>query len=266
LHIKKLGVSRSYRESCGEFLCDGLKLLEEAVRNEADVTNVLASSHIPFPLPLNTRVHFADRSLVDYVSPLTNSQGILFTCKFPQAAHNDKADEYYHGNNDDSSENSHENSDGNTSEYNDDYTGTHVLLDGVQDPGNVGAIIRTANAFGIRSVMLTGDCADPYNPKTIRATMGAIFRQKICIISVSELADLKDKGLRFIGSASHEQSKNVSMVKLSGSIIAIGSEGRGLSGDVLALCDEIVRIPIMPECESLNAAIAAAIIIYLARG
>ena len=235
VHIKKLGVSSSYRQSCGEFICDGIKLLEEAIKNDAEVTSVLTAVHIPFPLPLETRVYFTDRNMIDYVSPLTSSQGILFTCKTPTGTGKDIPD------------------------------GTHVLLDGVQDPGNVGAVIRTANAFGIGCVILTGECADPYNPKTVRATMGAIFRQRIFCLRISELAALKVNGMKFIGAAPGESSKDISTVELRGSVIAIGSEGCGLSAQVLALCDEIVRIPIAPECESLNAAVAAGIILYLAR-
>ena len=262
LHIKKLGASRSYRQACREFLCDGIKLLEEAVKNDAEITNILTADHIPFPLPLETRVHFADRRLIDSISPLTNSPGILFTCRFPQQYGNDSINE-----NREHTENSEyrecsENRDPFDRLYS--FSGTRILLDGVQDPGNVGTIIRTANAFGVGSLILTGDCADPYNPKTIRATMGAIFRQNIRHMSGAALAGLKADGARFIGAAPGGQSKDVSTVQLKNTIIAIGSEGRGLSGEVLALCDEIVTIPIAPACESLNAAVAAAILMYLA--
>jgi len=286
MHIKKLGASRSYREACGEFLCDGIKLLEEAVTSEAEIANVLTAVHIPFPLPLDARVYFSDRKLIDSISPLTNSPGLLFTCRFPQKSGNDSSNENSgadsriennvisdHIENNEFCENREcsENRDGFDSIYSfnsidriDRFGGTRILLDGVQDPGNVGTIIRTANAFGVGSVILTGDCADPYNPKTIRATMGAIFRQDIRHMSGAALAGLKADGARFIGAAPGGRSKDASTVKLKRTIIAIGNEGRGLSGEVLALCNEIVTIPIAPECESLNAAVAAAILMYLA--
>ena len=236
MHIKKLGESRSYRESCGEFLCDGEKLLEEALTFGAEITAVLTASRIPFPLSVDTRMCYTDHSIIDSVSPLKNAQDTLFTCKIPQSA-----------------------------ESGDCFTGTHILLDGVQDPGNVGTIIRTANAFGIKCVILTGACADPYNPKTVRASMGALFRQRICRLEIAELSRLKELGVRFIGAVPGEKSKDISRVKLSDSIIAIGSEGQGLSEEVLTLCSMKVRIPISTECESLNAAVAAAIIIWLAK-
>jgi TrmH family RNA methyltransferase len=126
----------------------------------------------------------------------------------------------------------------------------------------VGAVIRTAFALGIKSVILTNGCADPYNPKAIRASMGAIFMQRLCHMDVSSLSDLRGRGVRFIGAAPSEGCKDVSDAMLRGAVIAIGNEGRGLCGEVLSLCGELVRIPINPECESLNAAVAAAIIMW----
>jgi len=232
--MKKLGADRSYRELCGEFICDGVKLLYEALNNDVEILAILTSSDIQFPLSLETRLYYTDHSLIDSLSPLKNAQEIMFTCKTPQQGKIDPA-------------------------------GTHILLDGVQDPGNVGTIIRTANAFGIKTVILTDGCADPYNPKTLRASMGAIFRQEICYMNMTELNELKGNGVRFIASTTGKGSKDISSVKIKDSLIAIGSEGHGLSQEVLLLCDEKVRIPIEPECESLNAAVAAGIIMWSAR-
>ena len=256
VHLKKLGASRSYRESCGEFLCDGIKLLEEAVKHGAEITHVLTSSFVPFPLPVETRVHFTDKSVINSLSPLTNAQDTLFVCKIPQSGKHVTQSETRDETKDETKDETRGGCD----------KGTHILLDGIQDPGNVGTIIRTANAFCIDSVILTGGCADPFNPKTIRATMGSIFRQRLCHMTVRELAAHKERGVRLIGATLEENSKDVSRVKLKGSVIAIGNEGRGLSAEVLSLCDEKIRIPISPDCESLNAATAAAIIIWRARG
>ena len=240
VHLKKLGSDRGYRGERGEFLCDGLKLLEEAVKSGAEVTNVLASSHLPFPLPLDTRVYFTDRGIIDTISPLKNAQNVLFTVKVPPMGGIYPAGGATAG------------------------RGTYILLDSVQDPGNVGTVIRTADALGIDGVILTGGCADVYNPKTIRATMGAVFRQKVSIVDSSVLAEMKTGGARFVGAVSGDGSET--LVNLSGAIIAIGSEGRGLSDEVLSLCESIVTIPISPQCESLNAATAAAILMWEARG
>jgi len=232
LHIKKLGESRRYREESGEFLCDGMKLLEEAVSCGAGVTAVLTASPVPIPLDVDTRVYYTDRSLINSLSPLKNAQDTLFTCRIPKTGGPD------------------------------DVTGAHILLDGVQDPGNVGTIIRTANAFGVKSVILTGGCADPYNPKTIRATMGAIFRQNIHITDVKELAVLREKGVLFVCASPGVNGRDIREVSIKDAVIAIGNEGRGLSDEVLALCDGRINIPMAPGCESLNAAVAAAIILW----
>jgi len=235
VHIKKLGTDRGYREAHGEFLCDGLKLLSEADKFDAEITAVLTSSHLPFPLPIDTRVYQAESSVINSISPLKNAQNVLFTCKIPKSNAENLMGE------------------------------TAVLLDGVQDPGNVGTIIRTANAFEIKNIILTGACADIYNPKTVRATMGAIFRQNICYISIEKLRVLKKNGVKFIGAALGEDSKAFDEIDLKGTFIAIGSEGKGLSAEVLELCDEKVVIPISQDCESLNAAVAAAILMWSAK-
>ena len=231
-HVKKLGTDRSYREGCGEFLCDGWKLLEEALKSGAAVTAVLAASGAPFPLAEGTRVVHAPQEVINSLSPLKNPQDILFISKIPPKSG-------YAG-----------------------IAGTQILLDGVQDPGNVGSVIRTSDALGIGGILLTGGCADPYNPKAVRASMGAVFRQKIVNIGLSGLMELKGEGVRFIGAATGEGSRDISEIKLKDAVIAIGSEGRGLSEGVSALCGEKARIPMSAGCESLNAAAAAAIFMW----
>lgn len=232
VHIRKLGSKRGYRDETGEFLCDGLKLLEEAVNSGAEIVSVLAASDIPFPLPLDARVYSVQRGLLDSISPLTNAQDVVFVCKKPSVARRIDAG------------------------------GTYVLLDGVQDPGNVGAIMRTANAFGINAVILTGACADPYNPKSLRASMGAVFRQSFFTADAEQLTVYREEGARFVAAAPGAGGRNVTEVDLSGAVISIGSEGAGLSAEVLSLCGETITIPIATGCESLNAAVAAAVIMW----
>ena len=137
------------------------------------------------------------------------------------------------------------------------------MLETVQDPGNVGTVIRTANAFGIDAVILTGDCADLYNPKTVRSTMGAIFRQRVLTLEAAELKALLEKNsLPMYGAALHQNSALITDVSLKNAAAAVGSEGRGLSGEVLAMCDKTVFIPMQPDSESLNAAVAASVIMW----
>jgi len=141
------------------------------------------------------------------------------------------------------------------------------VLDGVQDPGNVGTILRTADAFRAEVVLLPG-CADLYNPKTVRAGMGVHFRSKIYRCTLFELtALLREAGLPLYGAALREDTADVREVDLRRCAMAVGSEGRGLSPEVLAACDKTIRIPMDSRCESLNAASAASVLLWeAARG
>jgi len=140
--------------------------------------------------------------------------------------------------------------------------GRYLVLDGVQDPGNVGTILRTADAFQTEVILLPG-CADLYNPKTVRAGMGVHFRSAIYRCALSELTPLlREAGLPLYGAALRADTADVREVNLRHCAMAVGSEGRGLSAEVLAECDRTVRIPMDGRCESLNAASAAAVLLW----
>jgi TrmH family RNA methyltransferase len=199
----------------------------------------MTSSDLDLTLPAKTRIYQADLSLLDSLSPLKSSQGVLFVCRISFAARD------------------------NTQAYIDSFrSGTHILLDRVQDPGNVGTIIRSAHAFGINSILLTADCADIYNPKTIRATMGAIFKQKVYYTCLDDLKSIKEAGVKFIGTSSDIGAKHPDKDDLINSIIMFGNEGQGLQDHLLDLCDDMISIPLSENCESLNVAIAASIIMW----
>jgi len=240
IHAKKLGASRAYRSEHKEFVCDGNKLLLEAIGSNAEIVSVFSSSPITHPLPEGTRVFEVSSDIMDSLSALKNSQDVLFVCKSP-----DSIDVNYQ-------------------------IGTHILLDNIQDPGNVGTIIRSAYAFGIESVILTESCADLYNPKAIRASMGALFRERVNKLTFEELIGLEQSGARFIGTSSARGFPDKTVVSLqealklnlNNAIIVFGNEGSGISEDVLALCSELVTIPLASDCESLNVAVAASIIMW----
>ena len=130
-------------------------------------------------------------------------------------------------------------------------------------PGNVGTAIRTANALGMDAVVLTGACADLYGPKTVRATMGALFRQPVLTCATDELMQLlRANGLKLYGAALTDTAQDLRRVPLTPAAVAIGSEGRGLSAELLAQCDGQIIIPMQPGAESLNAAVAAAVVMW----
>ncbi len=229
-HLRKLGADRAYRRECFEFLCDGEKLLREALRWGAEITAVLWADSPAFPVDCPAQF-CAARELLDYVSPLKNAASVLFSVRMKR--------------------------------WDVAAPGRTLVLETIQDPGNLGTILRTANALGIGTVILTGDCADVYNPKTIRAGMGAVFRQRCLSMERKEMkAYLSDNGLRLCGAALSERSSDIRRTDLTRAAIAVGSEGQGLSDELLAMCDEELIIPMSPQCESLNAAVAAAIIMW----
>lgn len=230
VHIRKLASDSAYRRECGEFLCDGVKLLREALAANAEITSIFwdEGSDGAFELP-DSRCFELGEGLLEYASPLRNSPGPLFTVKMRSLSSS--------------------------------RTGNAIVLESVQDPGNVGTVIRTAAALGIDRVLLCSGCADVYNPKAVRATMGALFRQ--CVEYI-EMQDLKNLGVPLYGAALSEDALDVRSANLSNSpcAVAIGSEGRGLSKELLDMCGGRIIIPMSPGSESLNAAVAAAIIMW----
>ena len=124
-------------------------------------------------------------------------------------------------------------------------------------------VVRTANALGMDAVVLTGACADLYSPKTVRAAMGALFRQPVLTCTTDELLQLLHaRGLKLYGAALTDAAQDLRRVPLSPAAVAIGSEGRGLSAQLLAQCDGQIIIPMQPGAESLNAAVAAAVVMW----
>lgn len=139
-----------------------------------------------------------------------------------------------------------------------------LAVDGVQDPGNLGTMIRTAAAFGYTRVLLFG-CADIYHPKTVRASMGALFRMEIdvCENLPVQLSALRGTGHRVISAALSAQSLTLGRDTLCmDDCVVIGNEGHGVSEDVLRISDAVMRIPMSPGAESLNAAGAAAVLMW----
>jgi TrmH family RNA methyltransferase len=141
-----------------------------------------------------------------------------------------------------------------------------IGLAGVQDPGNVGTIVRSAEAFGARGVLLGEKTASHWNAKAVRASAGSVFRQPLLRVALKETTGrLKQQGVRIVATSSHK-GKSPDRLDLTGPLaLIIGSEGAGVPADILAQADELIAIPHSPRVESLNAGIAAAILLYETR-
>jgi TrmH family RNA methyltransferase len=144
--------------------------------------------------------------------------------------------------------------------------GPLLAIAGVQDPGNLGTILRSAEAFGAGGVVLGEGTVSPFNPKVVRASAGSVFRLPLARTKLSDaLGRMRECGLRLVATASHKGTA-LDQAKLSGPLaIFIGSEGAGLPRDLIKQMDEVVAIPQAPQVESLNAGVAASIVLYEVR-
>ncbi len=232
-HIRKLLSSRSYREKSGEYVADGVKLLAEAAKwIPQDLRTVLVTEGVEIcVLPEHVRVIEIPDDMMAQVSPMEAPQGALFTCALPDLQNLNVADRC-------------------------------LILDGIQDPGNLGTILRTADAMDI-PVILTPGCADAYNHKTVRATMGAVFRTKPQWAQPEQIAALcREKQIPLYVTALSDRAVDLRNADLRKAALVIGSEGRGAGEFFLQNADCELIIPMSERCESLNAAIAAAIVMW----
>ena len=229
--VKKLLSSRKEREKAGLFVSDGTKLLEEAVKFESGLHTVILSDGIEAEVPEGVRVVRVPEDVMASISPMEAPQGALFLCRLPEktafAA-----------------------------------TPGMLLLDGIQDPGNIGTILRTADALEIPVVLLEG-CADPYSHKVVRASMGAVFRTPVIQTTWEKAkAACVAAGIPVAVTALSDRAKDIRQADLTKMAVVIGSEGRGVRQEVLENADAELIIPMNPRCESLNAAIAATICMW----
>ena len=142
-------------------------------------------------------------------------------------------------------------------------TGPLLAIAGVQDPGNLGTILRSAEAFGAGGVLLGEGTVSPFNPKVVRASAGSVFRLPVARTKLTDAIGLmKEHGLRLVATASHK-GKPLDQARLSVPLaIFVGSEGAGLSRNLIKEMDEVVAIPQAPQVESLNVGVATSIVLY----
>lgn len=232
VHLHKLLTSRSYREKCGQFAAEGTKLLEEAAKWYPALDTVVVQQGVELcPLPAHVRVAEVPEALMRAISQQDAPQGAAFICALPQP----REVRVQAGS---------------------------ILLDGIQDPGNLGTILRTADALSVSVVLLDG-CADAYSPKTVRASMGAVLRtQPQRMTREQALESCRAQGIPLLATAMTARARDLRQAALAEAAVVIGSEGQGVSSLLLEAADESVIIPMASRCESLNAAIAAAIVMW----
>ena len=229
--VRKLLSSRKERESTGLFVADGTKLLAEAVKWWPGLHTVILSDGVEADVPDYVRRVSVPRDVMESISPMQTPQGALFLCRLPEK----KAFVPQPG---------------------------MLLLDGIQDPGNLGTILRTADALQIPVALLEG-CADPYGHKVVRASMGALFRTQPIQTTWEQVKSVcAEAGIPVAVTALSERAEDIRSAKLGSMAVVIGSEGQGVRKEILEAAQAELIIPMNPNCESLNAAIAAAIVMW----
>ena len=258
----KLG-EKKHRQSERLFRFDGVKLFCEAVKrgvefafvlvDESQKDSVNAKAHSLYALTLgdaSCRILYLSHELFVKISDENAPEGIICVAKYIDKIHKIATID---------------SSKGAFSDMIAPEGGRILLCESLRDPGNVGTVVRTAYAFGIDLLVLSDDCADLYNAKTLRGSMGTLFSQKI--LRTPDLpgliAELQAGGRRVFAAALDENARRLGSFTLEkGDCAVIGNEGHGLSARVLQACDASVYIPMAGDAESLNASVAAAVLMW----
>ena len=229
--VRKLLTSRKERQQTGLFVADGTKLLEEAVHWWPGLHTVILSDGVEVTVPEHVRTVYVPEDVMESISPMQSPQGALFLCKLPEKAEFAPKPGM-------------------------------LLLDGIQDPGNLGTILRTADALQIPVALLEG-CADPYSHKVVRSSMGAVFRTPVVQTTwESAKKACREENIPVAVTALSDRAKDIRQAEIQKMAVVIGSEGQGVRKEILDSAQAELIIPMDARCESLNAAIAAAIVMW----
>ena len=240
-HIRKLK-EKKYRDEYGEYIVEGIKLINEAIEEKQNVKTIIVCDNCnKEALNQNSMYEVAkldciyvDEKVFNTITEVKNPQGILAVVE--------KQNKEKQIN------------------FNEDII---VVLDDIQDPGNLGTILRTVDSVGLSQIIVSKKSGDVYNSKVVRSTMGAIFR-----VNVIESENLKDtiketKKHKFnVISTSLDTDKSLYDINLNKTVIVIGNEANGVSKEIQELSDIKIKIPMLGKTESLNASVATGVVLY----
>lgn len=245
-YAKSLQIKK-YRDVSNQYLIEGIKIIKEAISFNANLSMVFISSEqienneikniISICESINIPIYQVDKRIFKEVSETDSSQGIIGIIKKSKYEFNDIIEK-------------------NCLKI--------IILDEIQDPGNLGTIIRTADACNYDCVLLSKGCVDVYNSKSVRATMGSLFHLPIITnIDIIEIITLlKNKGVIILGAYVHDGEACYNIDYKEKFAIIIGNESTGLSKSVLDMIEKKIKIPMPGQAESLNASVAASILMY----
>lgn len=241
-HIRKLK-DKKYRDESNEYVVEGVKLVEEAVKENAKIKQIIVCedttrtyeipTHIMLEIAKYECISVSDK-IFNIITQVTNPQGIMAIIeKNAQDTQIDYAQDII------------------------------VVLDDVQDPGNLGTILRTVDSIGLNQIIVSKGTADAFNSKVVRSTMGAIFRIKI--IEVENLAqaikEMRKHHFKLMVT-SLQTENSIYDIDFNKKIIVIGNEANGVSKEIQDMADEKAKIPMLGRTESLNASVAAGVVMY----
>ena len=233
--------TKKYRDEKKLFFFEGKKLFFEALNNGGKIVEVfvledLVETYKPYSEKYNFKLYGLSNQVYEKITNEKSPEGIFTVCSWLE-----------------------------TKEKND---GIILILDSLQDPGNIGTIIRSSDAFNCKQIICSQGCADIYSDRTIRASMGSIFRTYVktnCDLKI-EIDKLKSDGYDVYASVLDDKSIKLGNIKdYTKTAFVIGNEGNGVSKEIIDICTKKVYIPMKKNsCESLNASVAASIILYKA--
>ena len=240
--IRKLK-DKKYRDELGVYVIEGIKVIEEAINENVEIEKIVIcedcteASIIPQKLMYAIAKYnciYVSKKVFEVLTDVVAPQGILAIVRRPEK--NEKID----------------------------YNAELILaLDGIQDPGNLGTILRTADSVNLNQIIVTKNTADCYNPKVVRSTMGAILRIKIIETEslVNTLKEAKKNKFKIVATSLDTQN-NIYDIDYNKKVIVIGNEANGVTKEVQSMADNKVKIPMLGKTESLNASVATGIMLY----
>ena len=241
-HVKKLK-EKKYRDQSQEFIIEGIKLVKEAIEEKANIKQIIICDNcedtgiIPKDLMYEIAKYnciYVTENILKTMSDVNAPQGIMAII-----GRNNKEKDI---------------------DYSQDII---VALDDIQDPGNLGTILRTVDSVGLNQILVSKGTADCYNPKVVRSTMGAIFRVKIieCENLEKTLKEVRKHKFKLVVT-SLQTEKSLYDVKFDKKVIVIGNEANGVEPNIQDMADEKIKIPMLGKTESLNASVATGIVLY----
>lgn len=241
-HIRKLK-EKKYRDEFGEFVVEGVKMIEEAIRENAQIKYIIVCDDCKTESSMTQdqlydiakyECVYVTEKIFKLITDVVAPQGIMAIVEKPSKVEN-KID------------------------YKQDY---FLLLDNIQDPGNMGTILRTADSLNMKQIIVSPGTADCYNSKVVRSTMGAIFRVNVIERDLEKVIKEMQKREIKVYATDLKTDKTIYDVDYKKAAVVIGNEANGVSQNVLEAANERIKIPMPGKTESLNAAVATGVILY----